>query len=110
MKTANEIREYLLDSRLKFATVSGVWTTKPNLIRKVDTKVKEIDIITTKSFQVRPSTGNREPIVAEVSVGSYVNAVGLRNPGMKKAYEEIKALRNEKSLRSILNISVSEIE
>lgn len=107
MKTANEIREYLLDSRLKFATVSGVWTTKPNLIRKVDTKVKEIDIITTKSFQVRPSAGNREPIIAELEVGSYVNAVGLRNPGMKKAYEELKALREEKPLRSILNISVS---
>ncbi len=107
MKTANEIREFLLDSRLKFATVSGVWTTKPNLIRKVDKNVREIDIITTKSYQVRPNSGNREPIVAEVSVGSYVNAVGLRNPGMKKGYEELKALRDEKPLRTILNISVS---
>ena len=107
MKTANEIREYLLNERLKFATVSGVWTTKPNLIRKVDTQVKEIEIITTKSFQVRPTAGNREPIVAEVAVGSYVNAVGLRNPGMKVAYDELKKLRDEKPLRSILNVSIS---
>ncbi|MEA2078182.1 MAG: dihydroorotate dehydrogenase [Candidatus Marinimicrobia bacterium] len=107
MKTANEIREILLERRLKFATVSGVWTTKPNLIRKVDDTVPDIDIITTKSFQVRPTSGNREPIVAEVAVGSYVNAVGLRNPGMKVAYKELKKLRTEKPLRSILNVSIS---
>jgi dihydroorotate dehydrogenase (NAD+) catalytic subunit len=107
MKTANEIRKILLERRLKFASVSGVWTTKPNLIRKVDETVPDIDIITTKSFQVRPTPGNREPIVAEVEVGSYVNAVGLRNPGMKTAYEELKKLRDEKPLRSILNVSIS---
>ncbi len=107
MKSAKEIREFLLDSRLKFATVSGVWTTKPNLIRKVDDTVPDIDIITTKSFQVRQTPGNREPIIAEVEVGSYVNAVGLRNPGMRTAYKELKKLRKEKPLRTILNVSIS---
>ena len=92
---------------MKFSTVSGVWTTKPNLIRRVDETVPDIDIITTKSYQVRPTPGNRDPIVAEVAVGSYVNAVGLRNPGMKTAYEELKKLREEKPLRAILNISIS---
>jgi dihydroorotate dehydrogenase subfamily 1 len=107
MKTANEIREFLLDPRLKFATVSGVWTTKPNLIRKVDNEISDIDIITTKSFQVRATPGNREPIIAEVEVGSYVNAVGLRNPGMNVAFKELKKIRDEKPLRSILNVSIS---
>ena len=107
MKTANEICEYLLNSDLKFATVSGVWTTKPNLIRHVDNYIKDINIITTKSFQVKATPGNREPIVAEVAIGSYVNAVGLKNPGMNKAYKELKELRDEKPLRSILNISIA---
>ena len=107
MKTANEIRDFFLNRRLKFATVSGVWSTKPNLIRKIDDEISDIDVITTKSFQVKPTPGNREPIVAEVEVGSFVNAVGLRNPGMKTAYAELKKLRDEKPLRSILNVSIS---
>ncbi len=107
MKTANEIKEIFLNGELKFATVSGVWTTKPNLIRRVDEEVKDIDIITTKSLQVKATPGNREPIVAEVEVGSYVNAVGLKNPGMKLAYKELKQLCDEKPLRSILNISIA---
>lgn len=107
MRSAQEIREYLLNGTLKFATVSGVWTTKPNLIRKVDDTISNIDIITTKSFQVKPNPGNREPIVAEVAVGSYINAVGLRNPGMKVGYHELKALRKEKPLRALLNVSIS---
>ena len=107
MKTVNEICEYLLNRDIKFATVSGVWTTKPNLIRHVDTHIKDINIITTKSFQVKATPGNSEPIVAEVSIGSYVNAVGLKNPGMQKAYVELKKLRDEKPLRSILNISIA---
>ena len=107
MKTANEIREFLLKRGLKFATVSGVWSTKPNLIRKIDNEVADIDVITTKSFQVKPTPGNREPIIAEVGVGSYVNAVGLKNPGMRVAHAELKKLRDEKPLRSILNVSIS---
>ena len=107
MKTANEIRELFLKRSLKFATVSGVWSTKPNLIRKIDENVPDIDVITTKSFQVKPTPGNREPIIAEVEVGSYVNAVGLRNPGMQTAYKELKKLHDDKPLRSILNVSIS---
>ncbi|MFA6617802.1 MAG: dihydroorotate dehydrogenase [Candidatus Neomarinimicrobiota bacterium] len=107
MKTAKEITKIFLSGDLKFATVSGVWTTKPNLIRRVDEEVKNIDIITTKSFQVEATPGNREPIIAEVEVGSYVNAVGLKNPGMEIAYQELKKLRDEKDLRSILNISIA---
>lgn len=107
MKTANEIRKIFLSGDLKFATVSGIWTTKPNLIRRVDNEVKNIDIITTKSIQLKATPGNREPIIAEVAVGSYVNAVGLKNPGIKVAYKELKKLRDEKPLRSILNVSIA---
>ncbi|MBN2781285.1 MAG: dihydroorotate dehydrogenase [Candidatus Marinimicrobia bacterium] len=107
MKTKKEILEYLLSGSLKFATVSGVWTTKPNLIRRVDDEVPGIAMITTKSFQVKANPGNREPIVGEVAPGSYVNAVGLRNPGMHAGYRELKELRRAKPLRALLNVSVS---
>ncbi|MEA1985875.1 MAG: dihydroorotate dehydrogenase [Candidatus Marinimicrobia bacterium] len=102
-----EILKYLLSDEIKFATVSGIWTTKPNLIKLVDTEIPDIDIITTKSYQVKPTPGNREPIIAEKSVGNYVNAVGLRNPGMEVGYNELKKLRDLQNLNSLLNISIS---
>ena len=107
MRSAQEIKSYLLSETLKFATVSGVWTTKTNMIRVVDDTIPGIDIITTKSYQVKPNPGNREPIIGEVAAGSYVNAVGLRNPGMDKGFDELRALLDEKPLRALLNISVS---
>lgn len=107
MLTREEIKSYLLNSELKFATVSGVLTTKPALIRRIDEDVPAISIITTKSYQVKPNPGYREPIIGEVEPGSYVNAVGLRNPGMQKAYRDLEALMKEKKLRALLNISVS---
>ena len=103
----DKILAFLLDGGLKFATVSGVWTTKKDLIRYVDEHVPAIDMITTKSYQVHANPGNREPVIGEVDVGSYVNAVGLRNPGMKEGCREIKALREERPLRALLNISLS---
>ena len=107
MKTVNEIKQIFMNGELKFATVSGVWTTKPNLIRRVDDEINAIEIITTKSFQVKATPGNREPIIGEVAVGSFVNAVGLRNPGMRVAHKELKKLYDEKPLRSILNVSIA---
>ena len=47
------------------ATVSGVATTKPDLIRYFDRNIRDVEIITTKSFQVRPNPGNREPVICE---------------------------------------------
>lgn len=107
MRSREEIRNYLLNGEIKLATVSGVLTTKPALIRRIDEDVPAISIITTKSYQVRPNPGNREPIVAEVEPGSYVNAVGLRNPGMQTAFRELRTLLKVAPLRAILNISVS---
>ncbi|MDD5709401.1 MAG: dihydroorotate dehydrogenase [Candidatus Marinimicrobia bacterium] len=107
MRSREEIRNYLLNGEIKLATVSGVLTTKPALIRRIDEDVPAISVITTKSYQVRPNPGNREPIVAEVEPGSYINAVGLRNPGMQTAFRELRALLKESPLRALLNISVS---
>lgn len=95
------------EESIQLATVSGVVTTKAPLIRYVDTHLPEITLITTKSFQVEPNEGNREPIICEVEVGSFGNSVGLRNSGLKISLEEIKELRKNYPLRSLLNISLS---
>ncbi|MCH3917105.1 MAG: dihydroorotate dehydrogenase [Spirochaetia bacterium] len=92
--------------QLYLATVSGVASTTPRMIRYFDHKVPAIDIITTKSFQVKENPGNREPIICETSLGNFGNSVGLRNPGMDAVYPELKQVKDE-GLRAFLNVSVS---
>ena len=88
------------------ATVSGVLSTKPNLIKYAD-KELGFGLITTKSFQVMPNPGNREPIICEPELGCFGNSVGLRNPGMEIALAELNNLRKSFVMKSILNVSLS---
>lgn len=88
------------------STVSGVATTKEELVRLFDRSVKDVDIITTKSFQVVPTTGNTPPVVVSPEEGDYGNSVGLRNPGMDYAFKYLGKLRNE-GFSKILNISLA---
>ncbi|UCF96128.1 MAG: dihydroorotate dehydrogenase [Spirochaetaceae bacterium] len=107
MRTKEQILKRLRTEGLHLATVSGVLTTRPGMIEWVDRMVPEIDIITTKSYQVRPNPGYREPILLEKEAGCFANAVGLRNPGMAAGFQELSALRRRHSLRSLLNVSLS---
>jgi len=107
MHSREEVRRFLLEDRLKLATVSGVLTTRPGLIDWADRDLVEIEVITTKSYQVRPNCGNREPVLVEASPGCYGNAVGLRNPGMEEGLRELQALRATRPLRALLNVSLS---
>jgi dihydroorotate dehydrogenase electron transfer subunit len=95
------------EDRVKFGTVSGVLTTKPGIIEWVDREIPEIEIITTKSYQVYPNAGNREPIIVEADSGCFGNAVGLRNPGMEQGADELQELRKRRELRALLNVSLS---
>ncbi len=88
------------------STVSGVCSTKPAMIRFFDHAVPAIRMITTKSFQVLPNSGNREPIIAEPYPGDFGNSVGLRNPGLDQALKEVIELRRQ-GIATLLNISVS---
>lgn len=106
-KQKEEVMKFLLEDRIKLGTVSGIFTTKPNLIQWVDENIPEIELITTKSYQVLPNPGNREPIIVEMGVGSYGNAVGLKNPGMEQGYRDLVELRKRHNLRSYLNVSLS---
>ncbi len=91
---------------IHLATVSGVASTKKELIELFDSSIFSVDIITTKSFQVIPTPGNREPVVCSPSVGNFGNSVGLRNPGMETALKELREIKS-KGMRALLNVSVA---
>ena len=97
---------HLNDEELYLTTVSGVASTKKQMVRYFDKSVKAIDLITTKSFQVTPNPGNREPVICQLNKDDFGNSVGLRNPGLDVALKEIKELREE-GIDTLLNISVS---
>jgi dihydroorotate dehydrogenase electron transfer subunit len=105
--TRAELLRRLRTPGLKLGTVSGVLTTRPRLIEWVDANLPEIELITSKSYQVRPNPGNREPILVEPQPGCFGNAVGLRNPGMREGLRELEALRRRRKLRCLLNVSLS---
>ena len=86
-------------------TVSGVASTKKEMISYFDSSTC-IDVITTKSFQVMPNSGNREPVICCLGDGNFGNSVGLRNPGMEVVLPELEELRR-KGLSKLLNVSVS---
>jgi dihydroorotate dehydrogenase subfamily 1 len=105
-KSKQEILSILKNKQIKFTVGSGIFTTKPEIIGWVDKHIPEINIITTKSYQVVETSGNREPIIVECSVGNIGNAVGLKNPGMDKGYEDLKKLK-ENGMNSLLNVSLA---
>ena len=112
MKNKKEVLEIFRKGALKpggisFATVSGIVTTKPGMIRRIDSEIPEFSLITTKSYQIKPNTGNREPVIVEPEEGNFGNAVGLRNPGMIQGLKDLRILRGKKPLRAILNVSIS---
>jgi dihydroorotate dehydrogenase (NAD+) catalytic subunit len=107
MMQNHQLLERLRAGEFKLSTVSGVLTTRPGVIEWVDRMVPEIDIITTKSYQIRPNPGYREPVLLEKGVGCFANAVGLRNPGMEAGIRELTEMRRRHRLRALLNVSLS---
>lgn len=91
---------------IPLATVSGILTTTPSMIKRIDA-IPEVKIITTKSYEVEPNSGNPEPIIVEEGINSFGNAVGLRNPGMEEGLKDLKKLREEYKMTSLLNVSLS---
>ena len=93
-------------SAVSLATVSGVLSTKTNLVKYASSELG-FDLVTTKSFQVVPNSGNREPIICQPEPFCFGNSVGLRNPGIDVAVKELEALRNNFEMPSLLNVSLS---
>ena len=95
-----------IERKVYLSSVSGVATTKTELISWFNKNVEDLDIYTTKSFQVRPNPGNREPVICETKSGDFGNSVGLRNPGMEKTLPELVQLKAS-GFDKWLNVSLS---
>jgi dihydroorotate dehydrogenase electron transfer subunit len=87
-----------------FATVSGVASTNLEMLDWF-ARETDLDILTTKSIEVEPNPGNREPVVTEPFPGCFGNAVGLRNPGMEIAAAEFAELRRRWASRDAAGTS-----
>ncbi len=75
-----------------FTIPSGIVTTKGAVIEKFAREIPELGIITTKSIGRNAREGNKEPIVAQYAPFSFVNAVGLRNPGAEEFARELSGI------------------
>jgi len=106
-KSREEVLKLLKKDGIKLCTVSGIFTTKPTIIKWTEENIPEFVVLTSKSYQVVPTKGNREPIITEHSVGNYGNAVGLPNPGMEKGHKELTELRKKHDFKAIVNISIA---
>ena len=78
--------------RGRFVIPSGIRCTHASVIARTFAEIPSIGIVTTKSISAAPRPGYREPIYARTSPGSYINAVGLANPGAHAFLEELKAI------------------
>jgi dihydroorotate dehydrogenase (NAD+) catalytic subunit len=76
----------------RFTIPSGIITTTADSILRVANEIPEIGIITTKSVGPVEKEGNREPILASLGEGTFINAVGLANPGAEEFASEIREI------------------
>ena len=77
--------------RGRFAIPSGVRCASPAVIEKYF-EIESVGIITTKSVSARPKVGYREPIYVKYGENSYINAVGLENPGAEVFREQLSKI------------------
>lgn len=75
-----------------FTIPSGIVTTEVSTLEKIANEVPEVGILTPKSTGPEPRTGNREPILAQYAPLSFINAVGLTNPGPEEVERRISKI------------------
>ena len=67
-----------------FTIPSGIVGTETSILERIIKEIPEVGILTTKSIGLKPKEGNKEPIVVQYSPLSFINAVGLTNPGAEE--------------------------
>lgn len=77
----------------RFTIPSGIITTEVATLEKIVQEIPEIGILTTKSIGLTPREGNIEPIIAQYSPFSFINAVGLANPGVEEFAKRIAKIK-----------------
>jgi len=78
-----------------FTIPSGIITTNTRTMKRVANDIPQVGVITTKSIGPENKPGNKEPILHCVEPGkpgTFVNAVGLRNPGADNFAEQLSDL------------------
>lgn len=75
-----------------FTIPSGIITTDVRIIQRIAKDIPEIGVITTKSIGLHPRQGHREPIFTQYAPGSFLNAVGLTNPGAEAFIRQLESL------------------
>jgi len=94
-----------------FTIPSGIVSTEVSVIEKIAKEIPEIGILTTKSIGLEPKKGNKEPIIAEYAPFSFINAVGLSNPGVEEFVNKLSKIKipdDKFLLISIFGDSVNE--
>jgi dihydroorotate dehydrogenase subfamily 1 len=78
--------------RGRFLIPSGIRCTRASTIEWCFRHVPSVGVVTTKSISLLPRPGYREPIYARYAQDSYINAVGLSNPGAEKFQRELSQI------------------
>lgn len=73
-----QLGEKIIDGR--FVIPSGIRCANPKTIERYF-EIESVGIITTKSISYEPKEGYKEPLFVKYGENSYINAVGLANPG-----------------------------
>jgi UDP-4-amino-4,6-dideoxy-L-N-acetyl-beta-L-altrosamine transaminase len=68
--------------------------TNTKVLQKLANEIPQIGVITTKSIGPVHRLGNREPIITQYSPGSFMNAVGLTNPGAEEFAKQLRLIRS----------------
>jgi len=76
-----------------FTIPAGIVTTEPSVLERIANEVPQVGILTTKSIGPQPRADYREPIIAQYSYYSFINAVGLANPGKDEYAEKLSMVK-----------------
>ena len=107
VKTPAQAHEYIHDAHTaRLVIPAGVVAHSFSVIAQLDA-CAPLGIITTKSIQVRVTSGNREPVIVEPSEGNFGNSVGLRNRGLVQMQRSLHAFRSTHAMRALLLVSLA---
>src|SRR5262249_31423428 len=90
--------------RGRFVIPSGIRCTRASTIGWCLSEVESVGMVTTKSISLLPRTGYFEPIYARYAQDSYINAVGLSNPGAEQFCRELKQIHVPKDKFLLVSI------
>lgn len=103
-----QIGKKIIDGR--FVIPAGIRCADPKVIEKY-LRLESVGIVTTKSISEKPVEGHKEPLYIKYGERSYINAVGLANPGAVAFKEKLKKItvpKNKFLLISIFGKNVKE--